>query len=450
MSTKTMSGRDLDPLESLPSERMGGLTDSDVYEMTRGLMAEDSDLGEPDVLPDGLEDMAAGVFLAAMLASVDVSSLTGYDVVRYVQAQQRLVSHDNAGLYAGVAEMAYAYQPDTTARLDIPAEFASDELQTALVKTRRSADGDLDLALQLRDQLSDVWETLNEGRLDLARVRVFASELSTLNPDLIPGVVDRVLPAAEDLTTGQLRAGLKRAVLQVDPDSAQIQFEAGIEDRKTVVFSNPDHTGDFHIRNVDPAHLLTAHRHINHLATSLKRLPGETRSIDQLRADVAMGLLQGNTTDRTRPVQTKLVIHLKTDTIHFPGYGPVLPDTLTRLLQTAQNNNDVEIVDPTTITDTCTHQTSSRTPTPTQVKHITSAYATCIFPGCRISAADCDIDHRRQHAQDGPTACHNLAPLCRHHHRCKDETTWNLQRNPDQTHTWTSPLGHTYTTDPSP
>ncbi|MPZ52504.1 MAG: hypothetical protein GEU79_07195 [Acidimicrobiia bacterium] len=44
----------------------------------------------------------------------------------------------------------------------------------------------------------------------------------------------------------------------------------------------------------------------------------------------------------------------------------------------------------------------------------------------------------------------NLAPLCRHDHRLKHETQWELTTTSGGTHQWTSPQGHTYQTGRSP
>ena len=73
-------------------------------------------------------------------------------------------------------------------------------------------------------------------------------------------------------------------------------------------------------------------------------------------------------------------------------------------------------------------------------------HPTCIFPGCRTPAVDCDLDHRTAWTDGGPTIEENLAPLCRHDHRLKHEYGWKLARLHDGDHMWTSPLGRTYTT----
>ncbi|MFI7481566.1 DUF222 domain-containing protein [Kocuria sp. M1R5S2] len=59
---------------------------------------------------------------------------------------------------------------------------------------------------------------------------------------------------------------------------------------------------------------------------------------------------------------------------------------------------------------------------------------TCRFPGCRRRAEACDLDHTVAWAQGGATAEHNLAALCRHHHRIKHRTghlgAWTVRRVP--------------------
>ena len=86
-----------------------------------------------------------------------------------------------------------------------------------------------------------------------------------------------------------------------------------------------------------------------------------------------------------------------------------------------------------------------RRPTAAQVRHIQSLQPTCTFPGCRMPARDCDLDHEVPWAKGGPTTVENLGPKCRHDHRLKDHG-WS-HRFADGQHIWTSPMGHTYITN---
>ncbi|NNG40478.1 HNH endonuclease [Flexivirga sp. ID2601S] len=72
----------------------------------------------------------------------------------------------------------------------------------------------------------------------------------------------------------------------------------------------------------------------------------------------------------------------------------------------------------------------------------------CRFPGCTRPAKLTDLDHVTAYP-DGPTAAHNLQCLCRHHHRAKHEAGWTVSMTTDGVCAWTSPAGHTYTTQPA-
>ena len=74
---------------------------------------------------------------------------------------------------------------------------------------------------------------------------------------------------------------------------------------------------------------------------------------------------------------------------------------------------------------------------------------TCRAPGCRIPACRCELDHSIRFP-DGPTAEHNLGCGCKHHHRKKHQTDWQVEQLPDATFSWTSPTGHTYRVPPEP
>ncbi|HEX3336456.1 MAG TPA: HNH endonuclease signature motif containing protein, partial [Jatrophihabitans sp.] len=74
-------------------------------------------------------------------------------------------------------------------------------------------------------------------------------------------------------------------------------------------------------------------------------------------------------------------------------------------------------------------------------RHSQLAFQTCLFPGCRRPATDCDQDHRRDHARGGRTEAGNLAPGCGHDHDLKTRRGWRLTRRTQHTYLWTSPLG---------
>ncbi|MBE7323089.1 HNH endonuclease [Nocardioides sp. Y6] len=81
---------------------------------------------------------------------------------------------------------------------------------------------------------------------------------------------------------------------------------------------------------------------------------------------------------------------------------------------------------------------------------------TCVFPWCTRPARSCDLDHVEPFDHDaggegrpqpGPTATHNLAALCRSHHRLKTHTGWRLTSPASGVFEWTSPHGQRFRRD---
>jgi hypothetical protein len=73
----------------------------------------------------------------------------------------------------------------------------------------------------------------------------------------------------------------------------------------------------------------------------------------------------------------------------------------------------------------------------------------CTAPGCGRPAAACDLDHTRPWHLGGLTCPCGLAPLCRHHHRCKQAEGWWLDQPEPGVLVWRVPSGRTYTTTPT-
>lgn len=75
---------------------------------------------------------------------------------------------------------------------------------------------------------------------------------------------------------------------------------------------------------------------------------------------------------------------------------------------------------------------------------VTTRHRRCAFPGCDQPALLCQIHHLVPRSEGGPTALHNLAPVCAFHHLIViHRWGWTLRLNPDGTTTVTSPHGRT-------
>ncbi|MDH3517692.1 MAG: HNH endonuclease, partial [Acidimicrobiia bacterium] len=248
-----------------------------------------------------------------------------------------------------------------------------------------------------------------------------------------------------------------RLCIEADPQEAHDRYHHANTDRRIVAEPTIEGTTNLHGFDLAPDQVAKAMRRINHLAQSLRRT-GESRTIDQLRADVYLDLLNGTRHHSTKDSRGVVDIRVDLATLtrlsehpgELAGYGPVIADIARRV---ADNSTDAEwrytVTDSTSghITHTGTTQ---RRHTAKQRRHIEVRDQTCIFPGCRIPATTCDIDHTTAHSEGGPTTVVNGGPLCRHDHGTKHKHRCTYLRLPTGDYQWTSRLGHTYTTSGQP
>ena len=99
----------------------------------------------------------------------------------------------------------------------------------------------------------------------------------------------------------------------------------------------------------------------------------------------------------------------------------------------------------------CTHAQAEHRYRPSRsLRHLVGARSTrCTAPGCGQPAARCDLDHSTPWHHGGLTCPCNLAPLCRHHHRCKQAEGWWLEQPEPGVLVWRTPSGRTYATTPT-
>lgn len=402
-----------------------------------------------DSIPDGLDRMAPGPVLGNYLASVDVNRLSGYDRVVVLRAHLRMVAHYQAKLYEDMASIRQIFRDSGDDDVDA-AMVAASEIQCALHLTRRSADVELSFALDLAHRLPKVFRMLGEGVIDYRRARTIERGTCHLTSAVAQKVVERIAEAVLVMTTGQLEARIKKLCIEADPDDAKDRYERAVTDRKLIAEPTVDGTANLLGLDLAPDRVAAVSRRINAIARSLRRA-GETRTRDQLRADVYIDLLHG----KDYRTDGGAVIHLTADldtlaglTDHpgeLNGFAPVISD-IARQIAVDQDDAEWRF----TVTDTKTGRhlhdgVTRRRPTASQRRNIEARDRTCIFPGCRMPSVDCDIDHTTPFSEGGATCPCNNAPGCRHDHRLKDHG-WTYVRLPDGRYQWTSPLGHTYTT----
>jgi hypothetical protein len=424
--------------------------DDTVYRITELALADGWTEDDRHMLPD-IETIPPGPFLAVILASVDRSRLNGYDLVRVLQARDRLVSHNQAQSMADMVEISYAAPGSSgspVARIEDQAEYASDEIRAALHLTRRSADTRLGDATDLRERLPQVWELLDSGRIDWPKARVLAEGTCHLTETEARSVVDEIADLAPHLTTGQLRALIRRLCVDTDPEKARKRYEHAVEERRLWIEPTVDGTGNLCLYDIPITTAKAIGRRVNAHMISLNKEDRTGRSHDQLRADITCDLLLGADPSLGGrglvdiKVDLTTLAHLDERAGEIPGMGPVMADIARQVADTqpkaewrytVTNNGQVVHVG-----------TTRKRPTAALSRHVQATQPVCSFPGCRTPAQDCDYDHLTPWAEGGETTTTNLGPKCRHDHQLKHHGWTHQHTNPQDI--WTSPLGHTYIT----
>jgi len=397
-------------------------------------------------IPPDLDDLEAGPELGGVLACIDVIDVAPEDRITILRSEQRMESYYQARKYHTMAAVV-AVMEDVLPEYRF--ESAAAEIGTALRLTRQASDIEVAFALELERRLPTVWEALVRGIIDLRRAKTFSRCTAHLEDRAARTVVERVIDHAGRLTTGQLKTRLDRVAMEIDPAAAADRYQHRVKDRRMVLEATDAGTANLLGLDLVVDRAVLASRRVNQIALSLNT-KDEPRTMDQLRADVYLDLLLGEVT----PNNAVMHLHSDLDTLtalaahpgELSGYGPVVADIAR---QVAQDHEAAEWR--YVITDTATghmvHEgATNRRPNAGTKRRVEARDQTCVFPGCRMPSADCDLDHNQRWVDGGSTCECNLHPLCRFHHQIKDILGWTYQALPDGDYLWTTKLGHNYTT----
>ena len=295
---------------------------------------------------------------------------------------------------------------------------------------------------------------LGAGVIDWRRARAIEAGTCHLSTAAAQDVVDRIAQAAPSMTTGQIAARVRKLCMETYPEEAKERYERAIATRRLVTRPMVDGTANLQGLDLAPDRVAGVARRINGIAKSL-RGGSEKRTMDQIRADVFLDLIEG----QHRDANDASVVHINVDlgtlaglTEHaseVAGYGPVISDIARQVADVHQGGEWRWSLNGTQDNEYICGGTARRRPDAAQRRHIQSRDGNCVFPGSRMPAVDCDIDHTTPWAAGGATCPCNNAVVCRHDHRLKDNG-WTYVRLDNGMYQWTSPLGHTYTTWRSP
>jgi hypothetical protein len=404
--------------------------------------------------------------LVAMLAAVPVAEVSGGALVSVVAGCQQAIAMIQSLQGQVVRELAARTPMDTLARV-------SSELAPALVCTGRLAQ-DLVVratAVSTYPVLADAWAA---GLIEARKVEVILGEIHTggtdVPHDILAAVVADGVDKAAELTAPQLTRHVRAALLAAAPGVAEKRRRTERERRSLFVDLAPDAMARL-IAYLPAADAIAAFTAIDALAGNAA-VDGDTRTIDQRRADafadVFTGILDRQSTPDGTPLPRKhgqrvaLQVSVAASTLlgldECPGYlgsyGPIPAQVARELAQDATWRR--------VLTDHTGQVTSVGTtayrPGADLTRTIQARDVTCTFPGCRQPATRCELDHRvpydfnrtpADQAHHLQTCEENLHALCKHHHQAKTNGWWQVTRNPvTGVTTWTDRHGYTYARSP--
>nr|WP_246481529.1 HNH endonuclease signature motif containing protein [Amycolatopsis umgeniensis] len=314
----------------------------------------------------------------------------------------------------------------------------------AMVATAEALTSRLPHTLGLMDQ----GKVSGFGAMKVAAATAWLSDENALAADAL--LEDRLA----DKNSEQIRKAASHAANTVDPEGADKRTEHHREGRRLTVRQGEAGVASIEVEDGPVEKVTAAHVRIDREARALKT-GGETRTLDQLRADVALDLLLGGQGGKTERAEVFLYMDLFTylgsndDPAELAGHGHI-PSSLAREIAAGSDTVLRRI-----ITDPLSGQVldlgrDRYRPTAGQSEFVRVRDRECRRPGCHRPAQACDIDHSVPWQFGGHTDTDDLIDLCRRDHRLKDEPGWIYRLTSDGALTITTPTGQTYDSTPPP
>ena len=448
-----------------------------------------------------------GPKLAALLADVDVASLSDDECVVFAQAVTRQQAWTDALLFDVTAafvehrpgpdetqrRFGFPHGPGVEERIQLGGEgtvplgsFAASEWAAALKTSRAIATRLIGDSLDLCHRLPAISMCVRAGHGDTRRARMIADRTRFLDPRLVALVQDAVVPILAVVTARQLDRIIDQVIAAHDPASAPAKAEQVKQDRRVWIGQSRDDHADI-AGTLDGIGAEVLDRRLDQLANLLGvavRTHGESagfgpagESHDQRRARALILLATPTEVARllrlTRSQQhpttaagastsddqtaaasadlggllspVTLYIHLRADhTLNLEGLGIVSMPTVADLL--AQSTATVKVQP--VIDLNATYHNDGYHPSHRLREQTILITDTCRFPFCQRPARDCDHEHPVPWPR-GPTNSTNAGTACRGHHRVKTHGNWQVHQPCTGVYVWQAPTGHVYIVTPN-
>lgn len=341
------------------------------------------------------------------------------------------------------------------------------ELAAAMRISEHSAANRIALAEALVHRYRAALTALQTAAITEKHAEVLVGGLDELEPELRAGLFPRALELAVQEPVGQFRRSLRTLVEKARVVALAERHEAALEHRRVHVEPAADGMAWVHLYGP----LVEAHAAFGRVTAIAKAIgagKSETRSVDQIRADVMADLLIEGTTPahptEARGIRANVVVTVPalallmqddesvaasgSDPATIQGVGPIPIDRARDLCGGDASWMRVLTHPETGMVLSVGRATYSP---PAALRRLVKWRADrCMAPGCGMPASRCEVDHTLAWEHGGGTGLDNLAPLCRGHHKVKHHGGWRLRQVPDSGGAveWTSPAGRTYVVQP--
>lgn len=328
----------------------------------------------------------------------------------------------------------------------------------ALCLTKFKAQALIDQSEGLVDRFPLVLGLVEQGRVPMASA-VAVTKAGAWLEGAKASVVDEVMAGrllGKNPTSA--RRSANAAIARVDPDGFDARARKAVESRSFRLRHSEAGVAGLFLENASVEKAVAAYLCVDRQARKLKTAD-ETRSLDQVRTDVALDMMLGKQFGGEVKAHVYLYLDaltyagLRKEPAELAGHGTI-PASLARHIASAPGTVFQRIItDPIDgqVTDLGRRRYRPKAGLDELVR---VRDRECRRPGCTRPAQFGDLDHcdtkGKGWAQGCPTDVATLVGLCRADHRLRDVPGWRHKVDDDGKLTITTPANQTYTSRPEP
>ncbi len=336
------------------------------------------------------------------------------------------------------------------------------EIAAALRITESEAAGMLALGEALVEQFPTVLDSFASARMTERHARLLVESLQELEPEFHDQILSTAIELAETEPVGAFRRSLRALVDTVRAETLTERHIHAVRRRRVVL--QPDHDAMTWVMTLMPAVEAQAiWDRATRIAKVILAQEGETRTLDQIRADVIADLLIEGRTDlhpaEARGIRATVAVtvpvlallesaHEGAEPAVVEGVGPIPVERARELAGGAEGWMRVLTHPETGMVLSVGRDRYS--PPPSLRRLVKWRADRCMGPGCGMPASRCEIDHRIAWEHGGETRLENLNPFCKGHHIVKHHGGWTVREVEGSFGAveWISPTGRRYIVQP--